>query len=90
MRQKIIQWLLGSDWEEYWKLHDKYIREIEDGIQGLRREKQHIITAEKLLREKYVETERVVELLEERIRILRYCIENNIDITEVLKEGESE
>ena len=28
MRKKIMKWLLGNDWEEYWDLHKEYCEQL--------------------------------------------------------------
>lgn len=32
MKNKIIKWLFGNDWEKYWDLHRKYCKQIDETI----------------------------------------------------------
>ena len=79
MRKAIIKWLLGADWEEYWKLHRRYIREIEDNIELLK-ESQDL--REKLIKKIDSETKTAklaLKVIDINEKLERICRENGID-----------
>lgn len=78
MRKKIMKWLLGNDWEEYWDLHKRYCERITKNISLMNE------LIEKIEKEKEtVEISlRICNLNEKLISI---CEKYNIDVDKELE-----
>ena len=87
MRKEIMKWLLGADWEEYWKLHDRYIREIELNLELLKENKKLLEETQDLRRKliKEIDSETrtaklALKVLNVNEKLERICKKNGIDV----------
>lgn len=80
LKKAIIKWLLGNDWEEYWELHHKYLKQLDEMIKVL---DDNLELRHKLIEEK----EHHLKSLEEELRIIKdnkslyeICKANGIEV----------
>ena len=86
MRKAIIKWLLGTDWEEYWDLHHKYICELTEHKKSLEQNKELMEDLQelrgKLIKEIDSElrtSKLALKVLEVNEKLEHICKENGID-----------
>jgi hypothetical protein len=75
MRKKIIEWLFGNDWEEYWDLHKKYCDELHKNLELM--EENQEIRKEKL---------EIMERDLENLRLTRIVLDNTKDLENICEK----
>lgn len=84
MRKKIMKWLLGNDWEEYWDLHKEYCEQLSMNLE-LMEENQKIRKEKIEVMEKDIENLRITRMVLDRTKALEeICEKYNINIEKEL------
>lgn len=85
MKKKIIKWLFGSDWEEYWDLHKKYCDELHKNLE-LMEENQEIRKGKLEVMERDLENLRLTRIVLDRMKDLEnICEKYDINIQKELE-----
>lgn len=85
MKNKIIKWLFGNDWEKYWDLHRKYCEQTSMNLE-LMKENQKIRKEKIEIMERDIENLRITRIVLDKTKALEeICKKYNIDIEKELK-----